>query len=92
MPEIHVEFFGIPRHRAGVAEAVVHVGSPSVSLQELLHLLADRFPTLAEDCLDAGRLAASCTANVNGEQFLREPQARLHDGDRLLLMSADAGG
>ncbi|MBI1902613.1 MAG: MoaD/ThiS family protein [Planctomycetia bacterium] len=89
---ITVEFFGIPRQRAGVAVAVC----PGERLGDVLRDLAGRFPAFAETCLDLGssgsRLRAGFVANVNGERFLSDPAATLKPGDSLLILGADAGG
>jgi hypothetical protein len=42
--------------------------------------------------LSDGRLALQCALSLDGERFLTDPAERLRPGDRLLLLSADAGG
>ena len=49
---IQVEFFGIPRARAGIEKTTAN-GS---CLGEVLAELATRFPELAETCFDGRRL------------------------------------
>lgn len=85
---VTVEFYGIPRQRAGV-EAAPAQGR---LLGDVLCDLAARFPRLAETCLDGGRLRAGYVANLNGRRFVTDPQTALAAGDRLLILSADAGG
>ena len=85
---ITVEFYGIPRARAGVSETTV-IGE---SLGEVLECLAGKFPALAEECFDARQLRAGYTANLGGQRFVTDPQTPLTDGDRLLLLTLDAGG
>jgi molybdopterin converting factor small subunit len=34
----------------------------------------------------------SLVANLNGDQFVRDPRTRLKEGDSVLILSADAGG
>ena len=85
---IHVELFGIPSERAGVAETTA-AGS---RLGEVLADLAGRFPQLASDCFSQGRFQAGCLASINGDRFITDLGATLQPGDRLLLLSADAGG
>jgi molybdopterin converting factor small subunit len=84
---MYVEFLGIPRERAGVAEAQVE----AESLGQLLGVLALRFPALRELITDRG-LHPSIAANLNGDEFVSDPRTVLTAGDRLLLLSADAGG
>ena len=84
---MHVEFLGIPRQRAGIAQIEVR----AETLGELLEALASDIPTLAE--LIAGdRLQASIAANLNGERFVSDPETVLRENDRVLILSADAGG
>ena len=89
---VKVEFFGIPRRRAGVAETVVELPASSVQFEELLNRLAIAFPRFGRDCLEQNRLSRSLTANLDGKQFIRDPAALIHAGQSVLIMSADAGG
>jgi molybdopterin converting factor small subunit len=84
---MHVEFLGIPRERAGMSEVEIDAGT----LGEALAVLAARFPALRE-LMTAGGLHASVAANLNGDQFVTDPNTSLDANDRLLLLSADAGG
>jgi molybdopterin converting factor small subunit len=84
---MYVEFLGIPRERVGVSELRVEADS----LGALLGTLADRFPELSELIVE-GRLHPSLTANLNGDAFVSDPGTALADDDRLLILSADAGG
>ena len=84
---MHVEFLGIPRERAGVSEIEIDAGT----LGDVLTTLHARFPGLRALIAD-GRLHASVAANLNGDLFVNDPGTRLRAGDRLLLLSADAGG
>lgn len=85
--KMHVELLGIPRERAGVAELEIEAGT----LGEAIGVLASRFPRFA-DLVAAGRLHASIAANLNGDAFVRDPETPLAKHDRLLILSADAGG
>lgn len=89
---VKVEFFGIPRQRAGVAETVVELSASSVQLGDLLNRLAIAFPQFGKDCIAQNRLTRSLTANLDGKQFIRDPAALIHAGQSVLIMSADAGG
>jgi len=84
---MHVEFFGIPRERAGVAEVEVD----AETLGQLLAMLAARFPALRE-LIIGGRLDTSIAANLNGDAFVSDPGTALTADDHVLLISADAGG
>jgi molybdopterin converting factor small subunit len=84
---MHVEFLGIPRERAGVSEVEIE----AETLGELLGTLASRFPHLRELITERG-LHPSVAANLNGDEFVRNPNRTLSGNDRLILLSADAGG
>ena len=84
---ITIEFFGVPRQRAGTERVEIEAGS----LGEALAVLCERFGGLAEMC-DGERLRPGYVANLNGDRFVSEPDTPLADGDSLLILSADAGG
>ena len=83
---MHVEFLGIPRERAGMSEVEVD----SATLGDLLGTLAARFPALRE--LITPGLHPAVAANLNGDVFVTDPQTTLTAGDRVILLSSDAGG
>lgn len=85
---IKVEFYGIPRARAGVAETIANGHTTC----EVLTELASRFPRLAESCIDGQRLRPGYALNLRGDQFLTDQTISLTDGDVLLFLSLDAGG
>jgi molybdopterin converting factor small subunit len=84
---MHVEFLGIPRERAGVADLDVEADT----LGQLLRVLVDRFPELRELVVN-GELHPSIVANLNGDEFVSDPDQELAKGDHLLILSADVGG
>jgi molybdopterin converting factor small subunit len=84
---MHVEFLGIPRERAGVSEVEIEAGT----LGQLLGTLASRFPELRELMTEHG-LHPSVAANVNGDEFVSDPNRLLAANDHVILLSADAGG
>ena len=84
---MHVEFLGVSRERAGVAELDVRADT----LGRLLGTLAARMPGLVE-LIDVDRLHPSLAANLNGDRFISDPNTPLRDEDRVLILSADAGG
>jgi molybdopterin converting factor small subunit len=86
---VRVEFFGIPRERAGVD--AIELRDPR-TLGQALGMLRGQLPELAASCLDDGRLKAGYLANLNGERFTTDPAATLRPGDAVLILSADAGG
>ena len=84
---MHVEFFGVPRQRAGVSQLEVQANT----LGQLLGTLASQVPPLSE-FIAADRLHSSFIANLNGDQFISDPATPLVKEDRVLILSADAGG
>jgi sulfur-carrier protein len=84
---MYVEFLGIPRERAGISEMEVE----AETLGEVLGELSVRCPGLS-DLITPDGLHPSLAANLNGDEFVRSLDTRLAEGDRLLILSADAGG
>ena len=84
---MHVEFLGIPRERAGIAEVEIE----AETLGQLLGTLAVRFPAL-RGLIKVDRLDSSIAANLNGDAFVSDPKTSLAADDRLLLLSSDVGG
>jgi molybdopterin converting factor small subunit len=84
---MRVEFLGLPRERAGIAELELQADT----LGQLLATLANRFPSLGE-LMTGDRLRASFVANLNGDQFVSDPRTELREDDCVLILSADAGG
>ncbi len=89
---VRVEFYGIPRQRAGVSHTDLQIPLALVTLRDVLLELARRFPKLADDCFEDERLKTEYIANRNGDQFMSANDGPLCDGDSLLILSADAGG
>ncbi len=85
---IEVEFFGIPRARAGVEKTT----ASGECLGDVLADLAAKFPDLADACIDDRHLRPGYTANLGGERFVTDPETTFGEGDTLLLLNLDAGG
>jgi len=85
---VTVEFFGVPRQRAGRAELIV----PAGTIAETLTAVGQSCPGLVDLVQAGGRLAPHYALSLNGQRFLRDLDHPLLPGDRLLLLSADAGG
>jgi molybdopterin converting factor small subunit len=89
---IRIEFYGIPRRRAGVAETTIEFEERETTLGDVLKRLAARYPDLSGDCIDGDRLHDSVAASLDGRQFLDDPGTHLVNGDSVLLLSGDGGG
>ncbi len=85
---VAIEFFGIPRARAGVAQTTA-VGS---NLGDVLDDLAKNFPSLADTCINGRMLRPGFIMNLGAERFVTSSETPLSEGDTVLLMSLDAGG
>ncbi|MBM80400.1 MAG: hypothetical protein CMJ78_07375 [Planctomycetaceae bacterium] len=85
---IRVEFYGIARARAGVAQVDIE----AATLGAAVNLLGQKFPDLASECFQGQQLRSGYLANINGQQFTTDASHQLLDGDNLLILSADAGG
>jgi molybdopterin converting factor small subunit len=84
---MYVEFLGIPRERAGISEMEVVAGT----LGQVLREISARCPGLS-DLITPEGLHPSIAANLNGDEFVKSLDTRFTAGDRLLILSADAGG
>jgi molybdopterin converting factor small subunit len=85
---VTVEFYGVPRHRAGRAELAV----AARTIGELLEAVEKACPGLAGLRRPDGRLAAHYLLSIDGREFVTDVRQQLRPGDRVLLLSADAGG
>ena len=84
---IVVEFYGMARRRAGRSDVRLRANT----LAEALAAVAGECSQLTE-LLDGGRLSSHYLVSVNAGPFLASLDVALDPGDRVLLLSADAGG
>jgi molybdopterin converting factor small subunit len=89
---IRVEFFGIARQRAGAVELTLEPPGSEIQLADLLKQIAEQAPRLGQTLLVGGQLHESLMVNVDGNRFVRDPETVIHDGQSVLILSADAGG
>jgi len=88
-----VELFGTARLLAKTNE--VRIALPlGATCAEVFTALAEKLPVLSGRVIsgEGAGLAAGYACNVNGLQFVRTPSTRVNDGDRILIVAADAGG
>ncbi len=89
---VTVELFGMPRLLAG-ERAVTLAWRAGLTVGDVPAQLVDACPALVGRVADAtGALAGGLVFNLGGRNFVRDPATPLRAGDRLLLLSADAGG
>ena len=88
-----VELFGVPRLLAKTKEVSLLLPA-AATLSDVLAALAERLPVLAGRIIDAQKnaLSSGYACNLNGLQFVRNPEARINPGDKIFIVAADAGG
>jgi molybdenum cofactor guanylyltransferase len=88
-----VELFGAARLLARTSEVCVDLPL-GASCAEVFAAVAEKLPVLAGRVItpDGDALEPGYACNVNGLDFVRTPSARVSDGDRILILAADAGG
>ncbi len=89
---IQVELFGIPRQRAGKSVVKIETDEESLRFGEILMRLAKCCPGLESECIQDGRMKVGYVANLDGQQFVSDPDFTVESGRCVLIMSADAGG
>jgi molybdopterin-guanine dinucleotide biosynthesis protein A/molybdopterin converting factor small subunit len=88
-----VEFFGVAQLLAKTK--TVSVALPQgATLSHLFSVLAEILPVLVDRVISSekNQLATGCACNINGLEFVRNPTAKIRTGDKILILSADAGG
>lgn len=86
--DVIFELYGVARLRAGRDEVPVQGGT----LGDVLAALETVCPELSGTLLQQGRLTEHARLSVNGREFVSDPARPLKAGDRLILISAAAGG
>jgi len=88
---VSVELFGVPRLLAKTRSVTLNLAE-GATLAQVLSALAEKLPMLAGRVIEAGSLISGYTCNINGLDFVRTPNAKVASGDKIFLLSADAGG
>jgi molybdopterin converting factor small subunit len=83
---VTVEFYGIPRERAGCAELTVQAST----LAELIDAVQAACPHL--HLRQGEQLVPHYRLSLDGRRFLTQTTDRLQPGERVLILSSDAGG
>jgi molybdopterin-guanine dinucleotide biosynthesis protein A len=88
-----VELFGVARMLAHTREVSLELPA-GATFAEVFDGLAERLPALVGRVIapDRTRLLDGYACNVNGLEFVRSPAARVHAGDSVVILAADAGG
>ena len=88
---ISVELFGAARLLAKTQ--TVSLSLPQgATLAQVYSSLADKLPVLVGRVINSEGLISGYACNINGLDFVRAPSAKVNSGDKILILSADAGG
>jgi molybdopterin-guanine dinucleotide biosynthesis protein A len=88
-----VELFGVARLLAKTQ--IISLSLPQdATLTHVLSAVAQILPVLVGRVINPDRmdLLAGFACNINGTDFVRDPNTRIHRQDRIFILSADAGG
>jgi molybdopterin-guanine dinucleotide biosynthesis protein A len=88
---VSVELFGVARLVAKTNEVALSLPTHA-TLADVFSALAKSFPDLRGRVLGAEGLVAGYTCNINGLDFVRAPSVPIKSGDKIFILSADAGG
>jgi molybdopterin converting factor small subunit len=87
-----VELMGVARLLAKTREVTLDL-PPAATLGDVYAGLADEHPVLLGRVLQSeGGLTRGYACNINGVEFVRDMTAKIKAGDRIYIISADAGG
>jgi molybdopterin converting factor small subunit len=86
--EVTIEFYGIPRERAGRSSLPV----AAVTVRDALNEMAQDCPALRDVFRPDGCMSPHYLLSVDGTEFVGDLDRNLRAGERLLLLSADVGG
>jgi molybdopterin-guanine dinucleotide biosynthesis protein A len=88
-----VELFGMAQLLAKTKTVSLALPQEAM-LSQVIAALAEKLPILVGRVIseEKDQLVGGCACNVNGLEFVRNPTAKIAAGDRVLILSADAGG
>ena len=88
---VSVELFGVARLLAKTQTLSLTL-SREATLAQVFSALAEKLPALAGRVISSDGLISGYTCNINGLDFVRTPRAKVKSGDKIFILSADAGG
>ena len=88
-----VELFGAARLLAKTKEIALSLPQ-GATVAQVYAALAEKLPVLIDRVitLEGNGLVRGYACNVNGLNFVRGPTATVNSGDKIFILSADAGG
>jgi molybdopterin-guanine dinucleotide biosynthesis protein A len=88
---VSVELFGVARMLAKTQLVSLDLAQ-GATLAQVFSSLADKFPVLVGRVINSEGLITGYACNINGLNFVRAPDAKVNSGDKIFILSADAGG
>jgi molybdopterin-guanine dinucleotide biosynthesis protein A/molybdopterin converting factor small subunit len=88
---VSVELFGVARLLAKTQTLSLTL-SQGATLAHVFSALAEKLPVLVGRIINSDGLISGYTCNINGLDFVRAPGAKVNSGDKIFILSADAGG
>jgi molybdopterin-guanine dinucleotide biosynthesis protein A/molybdopterin converting factor small subunit len=90
---VTVELFGVARLLTKTRSVSLSLPQEA-SLADVLTALAARLPVLVGRVIksDGAALVSGYACNINGLNFIRSTSAKVNPGDKIFILSADAGG
>ncbi len=91
--DLSVEFLGLARELAGTKSCAIRLES-GATFRDLVSSLASSYPALVGPIIEpnAQDLTRAFMLNVNGRASVADLDALAEDGQRILLLFAEAGG
>jgi len=90
---VTVELFGVARLLAKTSKVSLELAQEA-TLSQLILSLGERLPALVGQVIDpeTKSLTRGHACNINGQAFVRDLSTKIHRGDNVFILSADAGG
>jgi hypothetical protein len=90
---VTIELFGVARLLSKTTELSLPLPEPA-TLSRVFQALSERLPALVGRVIspEKDRLSSGYACNINGLDFVRDPGAAVSPGDKIFILSADAGG
>jgi molybdopterin-guanine dinucleotide biosynthesis protein A len=88
---VSVELFGVARLLAKTQFVSLDLAQEA-TLAQVFSALADKLPALVGRVINSDGLVSGYTCNLNGLDFVRTPNTKVSSGDKIFILSADAGG
>jgi molybdenum cofactor guanylyltransferase len=88
---VSVELFGVARMLTKTQLVRLELAQDA-TLAQVFSSLAEKLPVLVGRVINSAGLIPGYTCNINGLDFVRAPTTSIKTGDKILILSADAGG